>query len=152
MPDLNGTVFDQCTFNSVSIGDNHDIEIEYRKFFNPDRIIAILSDRGFELTSQQGEILENPDPIPMDEDMKITLRFIRLFARSTVVPENIVRTRGVQSGHFFNTILPKLQRAQLGLPAEGPKNRLRLMVSLSQIDRLVENSFEQFIANASSSR
>ncbi len=151
---LNGTVFDQCTFDSVSIGDNHDIEIEYRKFFNPDRVIAILSNRGFELKSQQKAVLENPAPIPMDKDMKIALRFIRLFARSTAVPENIVRTRiGVQSGHFFNTILPKLQRAQLVLPAEGPKNRLRLMVSLSQIDRLVENSensFEQFIANASS--
>ncbi len=151
---LNGTVFDQCTFDSVSVsvGDNQDIE--YHKFFNPDRVIAILSNRGFELKSQLKEILENPDPIPMDEDMKIALRFIRLFARSTAVPENTVRTRiGVQSGHFFNTILPKLQRAQLVLPAEGPKNRLRLMVSLSQIDRLVENSensFEQFITNASS--
>ena len=152
MQNLNGTVFDQCTFDSVSIGDNHDIE--YRKFFNPDRVIAILSNHGFELKSQQKAVLENPDPTPMDEDMKIALRFIRLFARSTAVPENTVRTRiGVQSGHFFNTILPKLQRAQLVLPAEGPKNRLRLMVPLSQIDRLVENSensFEQFIANASS--
>ena len=148
---LNKTIFDDCTFDSVSV--KNDSDGGDRKFFNPNRIAAILINQGFELKSQKKTIIEKTEPIEMDTDMKVALRFIRMFARSTAVPESTVRTRiGAKSNYFFKTILPQLQHAQLVLPPEGHKNRLRLMVPLSHIDRLVENSdnsFKQFIANAS---
>lgn len=144
---LDGTVFDDCTFDSVSI--ENDSNEESRKSFKPDRVKTILSNYGFKLKSKENIIYAKSDPITMDRDMKTALRFIRMFARSTAVPENIARTRmGAESGHFFNTLLPELQRAQLIIPTGKDKNRFRLMIPLSEIDKLVENSgntFEQFI-------
>ncbi|MXX98097.1 MAG: hypothetical protein F4065_06285 [Rhodothermaceae bacterium] len=151
---LDGTVFDdECSFDSVSVG--NDFDGEYRKFFNPNKVKAVLKNHGFILGSQQNSISEHSDLTKMDKNMKIALRFIRMFARSTVVAENTVRTRlGTQHGVFFNNILSKLQKADLIEPISSPGNRrrYRLIVPLSEIDELVENSgstFEQFIANAS---
>ena len=148
---LDGTVFDDCDFDSVSIG--NDLADEHRKFFNPAKVKAILISHGFKLKSQQEVICGNSDPTTMDRDMQTALRFIRMFSRSTSVPERFARIRiGTESGRFFQTLLPKLQHAKLVETTGKPKNRLRLRVPLSEIDRLVENSgssFEQFVANAS---
>lgn len=148
---LDGTVFDECTFDSVSVG--NDSNVEYQKFFNPAKVKAILISHGFKLKSQQEIIPESSDLTTMDKDMKTALRFIRMFTRSTSVAEELARIRiGKESSHFFRTLLPKLQHANLVKATGKPKNRLRLGVSLSEIDRLVENSgssFEQFIADAS---
>ena len=148
---LKGTVFDDCDFDSVLIG--NDLDDEHRKFFNPAKVKAILISHGFKLKSQQEIICESSDLTTMDKDMKTALRFIRMFTRSTSVAEELARIRiGKESSHFFRTLLPKLQHANLVKTTGKPKNRLRLGVSLSEIDRLVENSgssFEQFIADAS---
>ena len=148
---LDGTIFDDCIFDSVSIG--NDSDDEYRKFFNPDKVKAILISHGFKLKSQQEMICENSDPTTMDRDMKTALRFIRMFTRSTSVPESFARIRiGTESGRFFQTLLPKLQYARLVETTGERNNRLRLRVPLSTIDRLVENSgssFEKFISDAS---
>ncbi len=150
---LSETMFDEaCSFDSVSVGNN--VDGEYRKFFNPDRVRAVLKNHGFILESQQDTLSEQSDPTEMDTDIKIALRFIRMFARSTVVAESTVRTRiGTQYSNFLNNILPKLQKANLIETIPSPNRcRYRLTVPLSEIDKLVENSgstFEQFIANAS---
>lgn len=147
---LRGTIFNDCTFDSVSVG--NDSDGGYRNFFNPGTVTAILINHGFKLKSQQEVICKDPDPTKMDKDMQIALRFIQMFTRSTAVPENVARTRiGSDSGRFFNILLPKLQHAQLVVPTGKPKNKLRLVVPLSRIDELIESSgssFEQFIANA----
>ncbi len=148
---LDGTVFDDCDFDSVSIG--NDLDDEHRKFFNPAKVKAILISHGFKLKSQQEIICENSDPTTMDRDLQTALRFIRMFTRSTSVPESFARIRiGTESGRFFQALLPRLQHARLVETTGKLKNRLRLRVPLSEIDRLVENSggsFEQFIADTS---
>lgn len=147
---LDGTIFDTCTFDSVSVG--NDSDGGYQRFFNPDRVIAILENHGLELEPQQKKTVDNSGLTQIDKDMKVALRFIRMFARSTAVPKEAVRTRiGTEYGRF-KKIFPKLQHAQLVELTEKPKNRFRLMVPLSRIDQLVEDSssFEQFIAAASS--
>ena len=118
---LDGTVFDEdCSFDSVSIGNG--IGGEYQRFFNPDRVRAVLAGCGFAIRSRQQTVFEDPASTEMDTDMKIALKFIRMFARATAVAENIVRARiGTQSGHFFNSILPKLQKAGLIESIRGPQ-------------------------------
>lgn len=151
---LDGTVFDEkCSFDSVSVGSS--LDEGYRKFYNPERVKTILKNHGFTLGPQKQTISEDSDPTRMDEDMKIALRFIRMFNRSTAVAENTVHTRiGTQSSYFFRSILPKLQKADLIEPIRSPGNRCRyrLVVPLSEIYKLVENSgstFKQFIENVS---
>lgn len=148
---LDGTVFEECIFDAVSVG--NDSDWGYQKFFKPDKVRAILISHGFKLKSQQEITCENSDPTTMDRDMQTALRFIRMFTRSTSVPVNFARVRiGTESGRFFQTLLPKLQHAKLVETTGKLNNRLRLRVPLSEIDRLVENSgssFDQFIVDAS---
>ena len=150
--DLSGTIFDEkCSFHSVSVGSN--LDEGYRKFYKPEKVKAILKNYGFNLDPRQQTVPEDSDPTKMDEDLKIALRFIGMFNRSTAVAENTVHTRiGTQSSYFFSNILPKLQKADLIEPIRKPgkRSRYRLVVPLAEIYKLVENSgssFEQFIAN-----
>ena len=147
---LNQTTFNDCTFDSVSV--QNGLDHEYRNFFSPEKVHTILIQNRFKLESQQEVVCEKSDPTQMDRDMQIALRFIRMFTRSTAVPENVARTRiGSDSGRFFNSLLPKLESAQLVVPTGKPKNSLRLAVSLSSIDELVDkhgSSFEEFISEA----
>ncbi|MCY4205876.1 MAG: hypothetical protein OXE92_09155 [Bacteroidetes bacterium] len=147
---LNGTIFEDCSFDSVTI--ENDSDKEYQKFFTPDQVRAVLINNGFKLKSQQKIIRESSYPVTMDRDMKIALNFIRMFARSTAVDKNAARHRiGKQANYFFSTILPELQRIKLIVPTG---NRFRLVIPLSEIDELVEksgNTFKHFISNVPSS-
>jgi len=147
------TVFDNCVFDSVSVGNGS--EEDHQKFFNPIDVHAILKNRGIEIRfkTPQSEILDPPSPSTMDDDMKTTLRFIRMFNRSTTISHNDISMKlGGQYGRFLNQILPKLEKVHLVESADHSNPKYRLRLSPSEIDKLVDNSgrtFQQFIHDVS---
>ncbi len=152
---LQGTIFRKCTFDSIVVGSNS--EEGTRSFFDPQMINSILRTNGFQLQldSEQEQVGEMPIPAEMDKDMKIAMRFMRMFSRATAIPENVIGQRiGRESGKFFNSILPQLETAQLVKNTGTSISKWRLMIPLSEIDKLIGNSgssFHQFIEDASRS-
>ena len=151
---LDGTVFSNCTFGSVVIYSNGSEE-ERQVYFQPDRIHSVLSRHGIRVQSEGGTPAADHHHAGLetiDQDMKIALRFMRMFKRSTAINEGLVTHQfRSHADHLMNEILPELQRAHLVEYAK-PDNTLRLMVSLTQIDQLIENSgstFNEFIQEAS---
>lgn len=148
------TVFDNCTFDSVSVGNGS--EGDHQKIFNPTYVHAVLKNLGIDIRfkTPQNEVLDSPQPFPMDSDMKTTLRFIRMFNRSTTINQNDISLRlGNQYGRFLNQILPKLEKIHLVESADHSNpNKYRLRLSPSEIDKLVDQSgstFQRFIEEAS---
>ena len=150
---FNGTVFENCIFDSVSVGNG--IEEDHQKFFNPTHVHTVLKNKGIDvrLRKNQDEVLEIPTEFSMDTDMKTTLRFIRMFNRATTINHNDINLRlGSQSSHFINKILPKLEKIHLVESADHSNPKYRLKLSTSEIDKLVDRSgstFQQFIHEAS---
>ncbi|MCY4234259.1 MAG: hypothetical protein OXE59_11045 [Bacteroidetes bacterium] len=151
--ELHGIVFDQCTFDSVVIVDRSEGP---RKIFDPNKISAILQNRGFQLNFNS-KVQSHPEElefIEIDEDLKLTLKFMRMYHRATAIHDYEISKRiGKKSNYFFRKILPELENARLIDSLEKSNKKFRLLISLSDIDRLVDHSgstFQQFIQEASS--
>ncbi len=151
--ELGGTVFDRCTFDSVVIGENS--EEGPRVFFDRQKINSILQTRGFHLnTNTQAESNSvGVGLIDIDDDLKLTLKFMRMYHRATAIHEGEISKRiGKRSNYFFKKILPALENARLIDSIEKSNKKFRLLIPLSDVDRLVDNSgttFKQFIQEAS---
>ncbi len=152
-PRFDGTVFENCIFDSVSVGNGE--EEDHQKIFNPTHVRAVLRNKGIDIRfkTPQDEVLESPTEFNIDPDVKTTLRFIRMFNRSTTINRNDITLRlGSQSSHFINKILPKLEKIHLVESVDHSNPKYRLKLSLSEIDKLVDNSgstLQQFISEAS---
>ncbi|MCY4172352.1 MAG: hypothetical protein OXE59_11035 [Bacteroidetes bacterium] len=146
------TVFENCTFNSVSI--DSDTEDDLRKYYTPSKVLALLTSKGLDLRSSTNLDANNQHSVSdeMDNDMKTALKVIRLFSRSTTITDKVIQQRLVkQSNYFMSQILPKLIKAGLIEVNHQSNKSYRLMVPLSEIDRLVDISgsiFEEFIQHA----
>ena len=116
---------------------------------------AVLRNKGIDIRfkTPQDEVLESSTEFNIDPDVKTTLRFIRMFNRSTTINRNDITLRlGSQSSHFINKILPKLEKIHLVESVDHSNPKYRLKLSLSEIDKLVDNSgstLQQFISEAS---
>jgi len=154
LKNLDNTIFKNCTFDSVVIGT--DSEEGPRAFFDHYKIFSILRSRGFQIhsTSQEDAHSSENGLVDMDNDMKLMMRFIRMYNRATTIPESEIRKRiGKQSGHFFKNILPKLEKVRFIHAVEKSSKKFRLLISISDIYRLIEKSdstFHQFIEEADS--
>jgi len=151
-PNFDGTTFYNCTFDSVSIWNGDDEEPQ--KIFNPDKIHAVLKDKDILVKGKISEDIgrDISEPTIMDMDMKTALKFIRMFNRSTTINESGIQKRLTKkSNHFMNQILPELKKAKLIGVTNKSNSNYRLLVSQSEIDRLVDKSgsiFERFIQEA----
>ncbi len=151
--EISCTIFENCTFDAVSIDSDSDEDI--RRFYTPSKVLALLTSKGLDLrlNTYQDIINQNPIQDVMDSDMKMTLKVIRMFNQSTTINDHGIQQRlGKQSDHFKNKILPELKKTGLIDANSHLRTIYRLMVPFSMVDRLVDQSgsiFEQFIREAS---
>ncbi len=150
---MNKTEFHSCTFDCVSIVSSS--EEEPREFREPKQKRAILENKGFDLNlkPQSTTILNDIHSPQMDNDMKVAMKFIKMFHRATTVNENAITQRlRNQTNHFMDKILPELTDAKLVENTGKSQNKYRLKVPRSKIDNFLRdsgNTFSEFIRMAS---
>ena len=148
---LDGTVFNNCTFDSAVIYNNGSEEYP-QVFFNADRIHSLLKRHGINLEAAKGMTAADAGAQDVDHDMKIALQFMRMFNRTTVIDASLITHRfPSRADYLLNKVLPELQRIHL-VKSVKSANKLRLMVPLSRVYQLVENSggtFKEFVREAS---
>ncbi len=124
--------------------------------FDPDRIARELRGKGFHV-GPAGPDSERPtDSLNgVDEDLRLTQRFVRLFLRATAVNEGTVRSHlGVKSNHFFKELLPRLTQAgvveEIPYRGHGSQRRVRLGRTMARIEKAVaaaDGVFDRFVEN-----
>ena len=137
---------DECKIFSVVRVDGEDQHAQ----FDPQQIRRELRQAGFEIgggaTIEVEPPRESPDP---DSDLRLVQRFLRGFLRATALNESTIRRRlGVNSNHFFNSLLPKLLQAgvveEIQYHGHGDQRRMRLSAQMTRIDEAMSTTGGDF--------
>lgn len=169
--DLRGLVFTRCQFERLSdIEDARHVACVCEdctvrcvtihggaeSLFDPREISRFLADHGFAQTQQ----LDLRDPAPVEEDLKLTERALRMFLRANQLNESAFRTQlGQRSAHFLDEVLPELVRheilTEVTYQGAGRQRRFRLIVPLDLVQEAFaecRGDFSKFLASLATAR
>lgn len=117
------------------------------RVFDPQSVNRLLSNAGFVVQLKEGVPIEVERAIEPDEDLQLTERALRTFIRSTQVADGVLRVKlRMNSGRFFNNVLPRLIKAGVldDTPMSSGASRYRLSVPMTEIEEAMSSSDGKF--------